>query len=549
MCSTVGAEASNSCPASEWYAIRDWFSALNQTPPYSYAKKYDLGADPLLSCPVHGQYSARNLLWSERPYSAGSAPLPGYATTQQAVIGDALTDAGVLWFASLINVTAEAGHGSPLSDQSDAAHTIFSNYSQPYTTAVCVHGQVQDGTESKHVTFPLITGVNPPAMATFNTTSSTRHGPEPQQWITHPDFTYSQILDIPADANSYRLRWIPLPGDFFIGSSIGAAVRLPGPDSRTDMLVCNLAASWGPSSIVVEIRGGGIGPMGSAFHTPGNDKKPGIPISQSHIPSAEDYDAPSATPFDNGYLSSRHGQKSINISDSWAQYLDPMIEPLNSSVFDVLMHYTMGNVAGTAQNALVMLVTNGLARTAWGSTLQGDVKTVVSHGEERLDGNYWLSGKGDVFKVDPTLSQDWVTLRVDSTLKGYAYNTLTTPPRIAIALLTAYCLLVVGHTLYSAISGISSNSWDTIAEVVALAINSTPTAALRNTCAGISELYIFKLPVRVLVSKDEEGEGEHLELVLGKVDEEKIRERTIVANRTYGTLPKGVVVDEARKDI
>lgn len=47
-------------------------------------------------------------------------------------------------------------------------------------------------------------------------------------------------------------------------------------------------------------------------------------------------------------------------------------------------------------------------------------------------------------------------------------------------------------------------------------MNSTPTAALRNTCAGITELHIFKLSVRVLVAKDEEGEGEHLELVFGK---------------------------------
>lgn len=495
---------------------------------------------------MHGQNSARNLLWSEAPYRAGSAPLPDFATTQQAVIADALTDASVLWFASLINVTADAGHGSPLSDQSDAAHTILSNYSQPYTTAVCLHGRVQNGTESKHVTFPLITGVNPPAMVTFNTTSSTRNGPEPDQWITHPDLTYSQVLDIPADANGYRLQWIPLPGNLFVGSSIGAVVRLPGSDSRTDMVVCNIAASWGPSSIVVEIRGGGIGPMGSAFHTRGSNKQPGIPISQSHVPSAEDYDAPSTTPLDSGYISSH--QTSINISESWAQYLDPLIEPLNSSLFNVLMQYTEGNVAGTVQNALVMLVTNGLARTAWGTTLQGDVKTVVLDGEERLDGNYWLSGKGDVFKVDPGLSHNWVTLRVDSTLKGYAYNTLTTPPCIAIALLTAYCLLVLGHIFYSAISGISSNSWDSIAELTALAINSTPTAALRNTCAGISELHIFKLPVRILVNKDEEGEGEHLELVLTKVDEEKMNERIIVANRTYGTLPKGVV-DEGKKDV
>ena len=90
---------------------------------------------------------------------------------------------------------------------------------------------------------------------------------------------------------------------------------------------------------------------------------------------------------------------------------------------------------------------------------------------------------------------------------------------------------------FLALAGISSTCWDSIAEVTALAMNSTPTAALRNTCAGITELHIFRLPVRVLVSKDQEGEGEHLELVFGNVDQELIKNTAIKANRAYGTMP------------
>lgn len=84
----------------------------------------------------------------------------------------------------------------------------------------------------------------------------------------------------------------------------------------------------------------------------------------------------------------------------------------------------------------------------------------------------------------------------------------------------------------------SSTCWDSIAEVTALAVNSSPSAALRNTCAGITELHIFKLPVRILAVTDEEGEGEHLELVFGKVDEGKLEKNTIKPNRTYGTMPR-----------
>lgn len=68
-------------------------------------------------------------------------------------------------------------------------------------------------------------------------------------------------------------------------------------------------------------------------------------------------------------------------------------------------------------------------------------------------------------------------------------------------------------------------------------MNSSPTAALRNTCAGISELHIFKLPVRILAMSDLEGEGEHLELVFGEVEPEKTKDSTIKPGRSYGTMP------------
>ena len=48
---------------------------------------------------------------------------------------------------------------------------------------------------------------------------------------------------------------------------------------------------------------------------------------------------------------------------------------------------------------------------------------------------------------------------------------------------------------------------------------------------------IFKLPVRVLTMRDAEGDGEHLELVWGNVDEKTIENGTIKANRVYGTMP------------
>ena len=49
-------------------------------------------------------------------------------------------------------------------------------------------------------------------------------------------------------------------------------------------------------------------------------------------------------------------------------------------------------------------------------------------------------------------------------------------------------------------------------------------------------MHIFRTPVRILVFKDIEGEGEHLEMVFGGKQEGE--NKTIKANRTYGTLPR-----------
>jgi len=63
-------------------------------------------------------------------------------------------------------------------------------------------------------------------------------------------------------------------------------------------------------------------------------------------------------------------------------------------------------------------------------------------------------------------------------------------------------------------------------------MNSTPTKALHNTCAGITRLHTFRLPVRVFALPNKDNDGEHLELVFG--EEGKFGD-SIKANTKYGT--------------
>ncbi|KAL8787423.1 MAG: hypothetical protein Q9213_002200 [Squamulea squamosa] len=522
---------------------------MKQTIPPKYVDRYDVAGAPSY-CPLHGKSSVRQLKQGEDESYIGTGPRPILGTTQQAVIADALTNAAALWDLSLTNVTANTGHGNALSDQSDAAHVIAQNYSQPYSTAVCVPDRMTNVSDMRKVALPILLNANSRDLANGNLSYHGHLKMHVAETIEHPDLLYHQLLDTSGNGTKYRLRWIELREDLFKGSSIGAAILLPRTedDAEQDLILCNVAAGWGQSSINVHSRNGAIGMLDDRMHKgnfsgPKKDVPP-MKLSNSIIPESNMNQDDWFT-----FQYPTYPQQIINISESWAQYLNPALEGLDTSLINILMQQQLfpGQQYVSAAWILTMLAANGLARTSWDSLEQGEVKTVGPNGEYGLDGNYWLSGKGDAFIVDPAESQDWVSFRVHSTLGGYAYNTLTVPPRIAIAILTAYCLLVVGHTLYHAVTGISSNCWDTIAEVTALAMNSTPTTALRNTCAGITELHIFKLPVRILVSKDEEGEGEHLELVFGRVEDEKMEERTIKANRKHGTLPRGVTL-EGKKD-
>ena len=100
---------------------------------------------------------------------------------------------------------------------------------------------------------------------------------------------------------------------------------------------------------------------------------------------------------------------------------------------------------------------------------------------------------------------------------------------LAMTVMLAYCTLVLGHIIYSATYGVSSTAWDSTAELIALAMNSSPTKILQNTCAGIIGGQTLQTPVRVLVTTPG-----HLELVFGEVKDSSAH--TLEMNEKYGKL-------------
>lgn len=436
--------------------------------------------------------------------------------------------------------TSTKGHGSVLS-QLDAVHSITTGYYQPHTSVYCEHDVIRGENDTNPVAFPPPPGSESQMLKTAEFNTSILQG----YAFVFPNITRSQILETPGPRGENRLRWVELPQDPFNGTAIGAIVLLPQPSSLNttqEMLICNIGAGWGLLTVNTSTVAGGATTVHSELDT--RDLREPTPDNRNNSsPYSENMSQSEvlATAQTGPFFELPLPQRPIILTEEWVNYLNPTVPHLNTTVFNSLLGLNLSpqSLPTLAQMILAGMVANGLSRIGATSQIQGTVKQVVEpDGSLGLNGDYWFSGKGNnVFQVDPTEAKDWVKFRVSSTVEGYSYNTHGPTPKVAISFLLAYCVVAVAHILYAGISGISSTCWDSIAEVTALALNSNPTTVLRNTCAGITELNIFKLPVRVLALRDGEGDGEHLELVFANVDKKTVESGTIKANRVYGTMP------------
>ena len=377
---------------------------------------------------------------------------PHISTTPQAAVADALTTTSSYWFMALYNVTAKGSHGSPLSDQSNSIHTLTGDNYQPFSLGACSLDSIRSDTDTRPLALPLLQLANNPAIANANITLENG---DIQLAIILPSLSRADIRGNLRNPSQYQLQWVELPQPQFTGSSIGAIVTIPRTisDSTTtqDIVLCNFAAGWGTTTLQIQQFAGGVGSVSSQI--PEEFIAPSPSIGDPGAGPPEDFN----NWFDWNYT--RYPQRPTNITQEWAQYLNPLVRSANRSVFDLIMQESFpfidsGSARVDAEHVLVQLIANGLARIGFGYTLQGYPRSVKSvDGTSWIDGNYWISGKGNVFEVDPKQSKDWLKFHVNSTLEGYAYNTETVTPRVAIGILTLYCIIALAHLFYSAISG------------------------------------------------------------------------------------------------
>ncbi|KAI4212950.1 MAG: hypothetical protein LQ349_009315, partial [Xanthoria aureola] len=516
------ANVSSICPASEWHALSDYLSLASGILPAAFLGPFTVSP---YSVQLTGQGSLRQLIIQHHIYDNETAPYDqgaAQATTQHSAVADALSATSSLWDIALQN-----SH-SPFFDQRDAVQSIVAGSFQPYTLASCGADVIEGETDNRPVAFPIPPGSSWDMLQGADIRTDTNL---PMFAIEYAGLTRSEILETPGQKSNYRVKWVALPENPFNGSSIGAVILQPTTNETQGILLCNVAAGWGSSSMNMSSSpaASGTGLASSSIYDP-----------ETALPQADDYSrriADSVITFDLPLFP----QRKINISREWAEYLNPLVPTLNMTVFNALMSVKLIDHEDTTSANIILagLLANGLARIGFNSQLQGEIRTAFhpTLNASIPDGDYWFSGRRDVFTVDPAASRDWVKLRVDSSVEGYGFGLEGIAPKLTVAVLLIYCALVVGHVCYAAISGVSSTSWDSITEMVALAVNSSPTIQLRNTCAGITQMGVFQLPMRILTRKDAMGEDEdHLELIVGAVDELVAKRCRVQENHDYGTM-------------
>ena len=103
-------------------------------------------------------------------HDPGIAPCGG--TTQQIAVTDALRTTVGLWWLGLTNVTMKSSHGTLLSEQLDAAHSLSGKNYQGLSRGICVPNSRLDPANTLPLAFPLLYTAKNPATAKANITLS-----------------------------------------------------------------------------------------------------------------------------------------------------------------------------------------------------------------------------------------------------------------------------------------------------------------------------------------------------------------------------------------
>ncbi|KAH0542505.1 hypothetical protein FGG08_003101 [Glutinoglossum americanum] len=235
--------------------------------------------------------------------------------------------------------------------------------------------------------------------------------------------------------------------------SIGAAILVPdsyygGNPTTKSVVVCTVDAWW-------------------------------VPVAMWLDPGLDNYTHQDSSFYD--FTKPKHGNPPthILIDSSWAQslnirpagYSPTIIQDLFSAMLqNSTADFTPASEAPMMAFILSFLLTDGLARVA------------------NFEDSPFSSSQS---KETP------YNLYFNNFRLGYGYGLKGAVVKLAVVILLLHTLVALIHTFSIFGSGRGYKSWSTMEELLTLAMNSPPTMALNNTCAGIGDIETWKKIVKV----------------------------------------------------
>ena len=293
-----------------------------------------------------------------------------------------------------------------------------------------------------------------------------------------------------------EIAWLTIPQSN--GTSLGALLLIPQPRNETSILACTLDPRLQPATIT------------------STRDRPAI-VTSDWIGST----------YGDGNSLTR-----IQIDPGWAAYLTPTVPSTNSTVFQETMriagvwgsNYTVQpyDAVYVAETYLALSVVNGLSRRDFGTGFSGTLVGKHTDGMELVNipyaennrsgllqcdewcrhflpkTGYAMGHGGNAFNVSSSEKASSTQLTMSVVARGWAYSARGDAAKFSIFALLLYVFIALIHWVCTSLYRESSNSWDSVSELVALAMNSDRSAKFRNTGAGINSLTLFKRPVQIV---------------------------------------------------
>lgn len=198
-------------------------------------------------------------------------------------------------------------------------------------------------------------------------------------------------------------------------------------------------------------------------------------------------------------------------------------------------------MAQCLEGAMGLFIADGLARM---QLRTGQLWIWNGDGIQYSFGNYSITNRSNTILDTPTevshfiesqlgkKEGELVQFKIDILQYGYAYGLHGTGIYIAMAILFTHVIFAIIHITTTITGGWSSRAWNNPGELIALAMNSSPTKLLQNTCAGIEDKAIWTR----IMSVRETTEA-HLEIVLH--DEGRIKDEAAFAKTAGMEMNEG----------